>query len=436
MIFSRRSLQRRVSELRTALDDDVIDKLARRLNRHGNDRLAAMWEVVILHALAQHGRLRSEVALNTGRRPDISFASGTVSFTADVTVVSDAGLDEQNPYEEFGDLIEALKRRLGLKIGGVDLNVHSKQIAQGRGSRTVLRLPERKRLYDFIKARIEPELRKQIASKNTVLRVSIDDEEAGFDLIIDPAKSPYSSFGHASYKVPTVKDRNPLYNVLKSKARQLRSAEGVTGIIVGDADSNALNSSMRSWNRVDAQDIVKEFLRQNSSIDFVFILSVRERQRGVLDLGPAERSLVPMLAVQQSCTARHSLETPFSSSFKHLPVPVAMPVNAARRAREMGYGWGHHGGHQMSSKSVRISSRELMEILAGRRTVEELNTLHRWRAIAAPNDNDTMVNPFDRSLKDGRLPSEIIVISTGEEDSDDWIEFKFGDPDPAISPIS
>lgn len=90
----------------------------------------------------------------------------------------------------------------------------------------------------------------------------------------------------------------------------------------------------------------------------------------------------------------------------------------------------------MSSKSVRISSRELMEILAGRRTVEELNTLHRWRAVDAPNDNNLMVNPFDRALKNGRLPSEITVIPTDEEDCDDWIEFKFGDPDPAISPIS
>lgn len=40
-----------------------------------------------------------------------------------------------------------------------------------------------------------------------------------------------------------------------------------------------------------------------------------------------------------------------------------------------------------------------------------------------------------RNLMEGRLPSSIDVVKTGEDDSDDWVEIKFGDIDPAISPL-
>jgi hypothetical protein len=51
MIFARRTLQRRLDELRVSLDEDTVAKFAARLNCPGKARLAAMWEVAILHAL-------------------------------------------------------------------------------------------------------------------------------------------------------------------------------------------------------------------------------------------------------------------------------------------------------------------------------------------------------------------------------------------------
>jgi len=435
MIFARRALQRRISELRASLDGPIVDRLAARLNRHGKDRLAAMWEVVLLHALASQGTIRSEDPLPSGRCPDIAFLSEGLRFTADVTIVSDDGLDEQNPFHELSTRLEALKNRLGLKIGGMDLRVHSRRESIGRGERTLLRLPDRRTLDAFLKERIEPELRAQINAGQAILRLSIDDEFAGIDLVIDPRKSPYNSGSHAAYDVPTVRNRNPLYNVLKAKARQLRAAEGITGIVVGDADSTALRDRQRNWNEVDARGIVRDFLRQYSSIGFVLILSVREKRRSFLDINTPERMLHGMLEIGAECSAGSALDAVFRSAMGVMPNPVAMPVNGALRAQEQGFGWGHHGGHQMSKNRVRISSRELMELLAGRRTVAELNEMHRWRSVDAPPSNETMFNPFDRSLKDGRLPAEIKVVKTGEDDSDDWIEFEFGDFDASISRI-
>jgi hypothetical protein len=51
MIYQRRALQRRLNELRGVLDDEAVSKLADRLNRAGKDRLAAMWELIVLHGL-------------------------------------------------------------------------------------------------------------------------------------------------------------------------------------------------------------------------------------------------------------------------------------------------------------------------------------------------------------------------------------------------
>lgn len=159
--------------------------------------------------------------------------------------------------------------------------------------------------------------------------------------------------------------------MLKAKARQLRAAEGITGIVVGDADSTALRDRQRNWNEVDAQGIVREFLRQHSSIGFVFTVSVREKHASFLNVGQPERTLHGVLEIGAGCPAGMALDALFRSAMVDMPKPVAMPVNGALRAQEPGYGWGHHGGHQMSKNRVRISSRELMELLAGRRTIAE-----------------------------------------------------------------
>lgn len=138
MIFARRALQRRLGELRATVDGDMIDKLAARLNRPGRDRLAAMWEVVVLHALAKCGPLQSEAPLSSGRRPDVSFNNGALRLTADITAVSDEGLDDDNPYFELSELVEKAKTKLGFRIGGVDLRIRSKHHQSARGTRTVL----------------------------------------------------------------------------------------------------------------------------------------------------------------------------------------------------------------------------------------------------------------------------------------------------------
>lgn len=435
MIFARRALQRRLNELHEAFSGSVIDKLAARLNRPGKDRLAAMWEVAVLHALAKHGTLGNEVPLPSGRRPDLSFDNGALRFVADITVVSDEGLDQDNPHSELSEMIEAAKAKLGLPIGGVDLYVKAKHYESARGTRTVLRLPPREQLQVFVRDQIVPALRDQIKAGEKVLRIAIDNDEAGLDITIDPTRSPYSSSGFAAYYLPKIKDRNPLYNALRAKVAQLRGAEGITGVIVGDGDCTALEDRRSHWSEVSAATIVEEFLRQYSSIDFVLLLMVREGQRPSHRANPAERWVHPMLVVRQGCQAKDQLHALFLQILAELPKPVVMPVNAALRARESGYDLGHHGGCTVAGRKIRISSRELVEILAGLRTLEDNGAKNIEASRMMPRQRNPAQTAFLRNLQEGRLPAAISVIKTDEDDNDDWVEFEFGDPDPAIFPF-
>ncbi len=84
----------------------------------------------------------------------------------------------------------------------------------------------------------------------------------------------------------------------------------------------------------------------------------------------------------------------------------------------------------MSNQSVKISLREMTELLAGRMTVESIRARHPERIDEAREFPDH----FERMHAQGRLPVSANVIS-GESEDDDWIEFTFGAPDPAISPF-
>jgi hypothetical protein len=434
MIFARRALQRRLNELRAALDGSAVDQLAARLNKPGKDRIAAMWEVVVLHALTRYGTLRNEVPLSSGRRPDVAFDNGVQKFTADITAVSDHGLDSDNPYFELSELVEKEKAKLGLPVGGMDLSVKSKRHRTARGTKTVLLLPPRKKLREFVSEQVIPRLREQMDAGERLLRVEIDDDAIGIKLTIDPSRSPYSSGNFAAYDIPKIKDRNPIYNALKAKASQLRGAKGITGIILGDGDCTALTDRQLNWDEVSAETIAKEFLRQYSSVDFVLFLTIREKRRLHPPTEQAQRWVHPILIARAGCEVRDPLSTLFTEMLREMPKPVMMPANGAMRAREPDYDIGHHGGYTMEGNKIRISSRELIEILSGLRTLEDNGAkfVAAGRKIS-PKPNRLQMT-FLRNLRQGRLPVSIFVIKTDEDDSDDWVEFEFGDPDPAISP--
>jgi len=435
MIYERRALQRRLNELRGVIGDALVDGLARRLNRAGKDRVAAMWETVVLHALSRCGTLENEAELASGRRPDIRLATPNLQITADVTAVSDEGLDNDNPYHELGELIGRAKGKMGLPLGGLDIRIRSRHEKTKRGTRTVLLLPPRGKLQSFVRGTIVPQLRKQLEAGEKVLRVEIDDADVGIDITIDPRKTPYNSYSFAAYDVPKIKDRNPLYGALKAKADQLRGADGITGVVVGDGDCTSLSGRSGSWDEVTADQIIEKFFRQYSSVDFVLLLSVHETQQHGWSQVPPVRQNALRLRVRDGSSATAELEALFRLMMVHLPKPGRSAANGALRAREDDYDLGHHRGYSMSRSKIRIGLREFTEVLAGLRTLEDNGAKYVEAARKLPRNPNRVQGYILRNLMEGRLPSSINVIKTGEDDSDDWVEIEFGDVDPAIAPL-
>ena len=419
------------------LGEDATSKLAVRMNDPGKDRLAVMWEVVVLHALSKLGTLQHEIPLSSGRKPDVNFSDGHLLITADIRAVSDESLHEQNPVQELSDLIEKEKTRLGLAIGGLKLKIESSTEHSSRGRKVVLRIPERKRLSMFVRDKVVPELKRQIREGIRSPSFTVDDGTTLIHVLIDPDESPYSSTSYASYDQPLVRDRNPLYNALHDKAKkQLRNAPGLVGVIVGDGDSKTLADPMSGSGAITGRAIAEEFLRQHTSIHFVLLLSVREQQHVWPRVHDQKRWLSAEVVYSKSSSPPPELEVLFHRMMELLPEPVVMPINAARRAREQGYGLGHHGGYKVSGNRVKSSAREVLEVLAGRCTVDEINgkydELTHGRSAGPPNSMPRWIELY---LGQGRMPTKISVIKTDENQSDDWIEFEFGPPDPAITPF-
>jgi hypothetical protein len=418
------------------LSDEKVNKLAERLNRAGKDRVAAMWELVVLHGLSKCGHLENEVALASFRRPDILFKQDEMRLTADVTAVSDEGLDKNNPFFELSQLIESAKNKLQLPIGGLDLRVRAKHETTKRGTRTVLLLPPREKLQEFVRQMIVPQLREQMATSTFPLRITIDDEDVGLDVTIDPTKSPYSTGNFAAYDVPSVKDRNPLYNALKAKAEQLRGAGGITGVIVGDGDCVVLADRSANCNEVSAKQIIDEFFRQFSSVDFVLLLTVRENRYGLTFQHQLVRNNSASLFVREECSIFPELDTLFRRMLAHFPKPAMMPVNGMLRANETDYDLGYHGGYSiLESNVIRLSLREFTEIFAGLRLLQD-NGAKNVEAARKLSQEPSHLHAFVlRKLMEGRLPEVIKIIKTGEDNNDDWIEICFGEVDPAIGPL-
>src|SRR5260221_6593775 len=125
-IFSRRILQRLIDENDKFLKKRQTRNHVAELNR-GN--IAFEWEVVLLNGLSKVGQVAHEKNFKGTTKPDIYFETRENphhNFAADITTVSDKGLEAQNPFDALQDeLIKIVKAH--------DLNSSSFALQVGRG---------------------------------------------------------------------------------------------------------------------------------------------------------------------------------------------------------------------------------------------------------------------------------------------------------------
>lgn len=413
-IFSRRTLQRLVNEnvrfLTRRQTKSHVDKL-------NQGDLGTEWEIVLLNVFSKLGKVEHEKNFN-GKRPDIYFISSNhlLDFLADIKTVSDKGIETKNPQSYLWERLHKeiternINGRWDIKIGG------NYEEARKTGTMVQLKLPALAKFdRDIFNDKFDNFA--SLIQQNPEEERSYKIKTESIDLVISykPSKEWISSGNYPSYKSIERREhltQNSIYNGLESKSHQLKNSgyEGVLGIIICDGGSDFLRRSL---------NIIREFFNNHTHISFVLAFEVKQ------NFGKSPNQVI--IYFEKGKEMNVELED-FLSNFhvkseRLFPHPVRDATNANNhlQAPKRRISGSFIGGFTMSGNEIKLSSRTVLDLLAGKLTYEEF-----------PEDYKDY---FKRSTDEGRLIDEIEIEKAPDEKDDDWLIIKFGEPDAAVSPF-
>lgn len=442
-VFSRRAIQDCINALEQTLSLSQLAALVKRLNARDESRLDAMWEVALLSALSKAGDLQHEEALANGRCPDISWKikqPGTDRLTVigDITTISDEGLEDQNPFKLVSSEIVRLASKFGLRPGSFWVDVRGKTVGQANRSRMRLMLPEKSALAHFIKTELEPWVRNIKTSNATKSVFDHPEDSIGLKVVYDPNWANGGG-SYTSYTVATSKAINPLFNALKGKVKQLNGApsDAIRIIFACDGGCNLIRQGRtgKSHYTYNSIEVAEDFLRQNSSIDFILLSTINEAHHPFGLSTQYNMSYELVCAPPNFRSARvtaESIETltkALDNALPHIPQPLRPAYNAASLLKNTGIGHDRLGAYSMQGNKITISSRGLIKFLAGEISAEEFNKAHRWEHSGMDQ------NPFARHLNSGLMISKI-EVNSGNDKDDDEITFTIDKWDAANMPFA
>jgi hypothetical protein len=228
---------------------------------------------------------------------------------------------------------------------------------------------------------------------------------------------------------------NPVYQVLKSKAGQLRAVPNGThrGIFLGDAGCQLFNDIYRV-DRVNytfsGQQVIEAFLTDECDIDFVAVFSVKRAKSGPWDSSKNPRIWYLYVFEQKGSPQKIDFSR-LQRMRELLPAPYLSGYEA-RSWHEQGFFSPQARGQYLpttisggkESMTIQISARAVQELLAGRLTAKEFED---WTVGRHPN-------PFERQLALGRTISSVDFVSKDVNADDDYLVFTFRD-DPAAAAL-
>jgi hypothetical protein len=421
-LFARRTLQRILSENASFLTRKQVSGISKRLNNPTDENyLSTEWEQAILNAASNFGLVQHEPKLGSSR-PDLVFRSNTggLEFVADVTTLSDQTFHKLNPVEAFAEEFRRRVTESKWLAGGFDVRVDAltKTIRRGLAEGIRLKLPQpvkwdqeifTPRFFAFVgEVQHQPEQRHQFDAVSAI---------TGVHIRYEPKRRGFQGGSHLSFTLATDVERNLVYNALRSKRGQIKRAkyEGMMGVFLCDGGCQMV-SSHRTHSSFGIDEIIRHFFSQFDSISFVVVFGVRESNsrpyiQTTLHLDPKQRG-----------TDFSELKQVVDGIHRSLPTPEWSASNARDRVKA-GDLSGRYLGTLTSGGAVKMSARELLEILAGVKTVVEFEKDYRL---------DPGTNPFRKMLAEGRLITKVTVEHVDEKD-DDAVTIEFGKPDAAIA---
>lgn len=354
-------------------------------------------------------------------------------FVAEVATVSDEGIENEMPLNVFHVELYRRINKAGLRCNSFTYSVGEHPFGVG-DAKTRLMLPRRgefdreifnsrfKAFLNYIKQNPDRRHNHQILTDNTNILIEY---------------SPAQKFASATYPVHTLatsKTQNCVYNALRYKTQnQFRrvSYSGPKGIILCDGGSKMFHTrpSEKFHPYYNAREVAGEFLRQNRSINFVLLLSIIDAKNGFLfKTKPPYRKVQAELITDKSFT---NLPTGLGEALAEIERQFPEPCNSAAGAREtIRHGYDPikirtlMGKIVMSNQQIKVSSNDILALLAGVITQEEL--FKSW-------DNTISTrSAFHYFLSKKMRIVEVQVIDQGDVSN---LIFKFDGPDAAISPF-
>jgi hypothetical protein len=431
-IFSKRLLQEMLNQNAHFLSKDQLEEHVNRLNKGGKNSLSIEWEIVILNAFSKLGQVRYEQSFGGKGFPDLFFSSEdipVISFVADIATVSDEGYEKDNPVRAFINEAFRILIKNNIKLGGFHYEIGD--VKEKRGVK--LKIPLKNNFDAFFKGsdfrNFITNIKGNPTSKHTLFLVSAETEVRFYYT----PEGKYISGHHAAYKVAHSLTDNPVYYALKSKAQKLKKSgyNGTLAIFICDSGCNLLTSNLCDWRSYNLNNIVNEFFRQYSSISFILIFAIKETPYNFLQVRQKKFIDIKLFLNTATFKSSENFLDIKNRLFTYLPIPVNTAINAVTRVSK-GFekqGISFYGGSMIANKTIKISSRGLLELLSGR--IEQNKFLQDHQFAPSP-ERPNNYNPFNLKLNEGRLVTNIRLEKSTIED-DDWIIFEFGEPNPAIS---
>jgi hypothetical protein len=338
-----------------------------------------------------------------------------------VATVFETGVNERNPIRELKQRIVSRARQLGLTRCAFDVQVDGALQGPKGGQSMALKMPRRDELTSFMNHRLEPFLRMCAAEPAVSRTLEVRDESHDVAITFKPYGRT-SLMQHPSFTTHYSTTHNPIFAILKRKADQFRKTDyaGPAGVVLCSAAS-ALNASGRFG--YGLQEITAEAFRQHPRLSFVLSLWVTDQpfhtasyKSDLYINRDADAALGP---VAQDALAQ---------LYGALPEPQKSGINAyyelshapSRRGRHLSRSW------KMATDMIQISSTLLLEYLAGRISRDEF--------IARLGGDRGYVQLFEQKMRRGQMLVDAMVEHVPNRD-DDWVVFKFGQPDPALAAI-
>lgn len=436
-VYARRRLQAMLNDLAPLLTvQKAADLLARLEHKNAKDALAAEVELSLLWSIQRVADLEIDPVLEgSSARPDAFtrtlFPRGPA--LVEITAVSDdtfSGHDWMNrAADKVGHFCNRHRKRSSSHLYFRFLEARKRDQGQLRRVRRITK--------DFeLTPAFESKLKEWVSAPEWPNPPSLQLTDEQIDVVIEWRKYVHPE-GRVFSSMPPVADHledNPVYGALRAKERQLsKSAEGVLKcIFLADAGCHMLRELRPLGGfQVSGEQVINYFLAR-SKIDLVCVFSPYRAWGAFMAAGSSSpRWRVTLFEKEMS--ADRDVE---HERLNRIALGLPQPQLEAYQARS----WHRQGlfdpqakgiylGTSMSSKgginvSISISSRMVLELLAGRITQEQFQNCAFGR-----NDN-----LFEHQLKSGFTIQAARLEKGGLDEDDDKLVFEL-EPDWGARPL-